>query len=335
MTGAPGDVLWSRCLHQSSRAMAVSEGSVVVAERNSRLVGLDPLSGEPRWDERVEDCWGTAVVAGDRGLYLSQAGVLHCFDLATGQRLWATPGLSWCYHVTVSADVVFVGGWRGYRPLMRLSLVNGDRLPLDETPLVDLGPLAWPLPLRLGRPGQNQAVLVAGTERSVLLMMASSGTVLAEWSLPQPIRIPDGDAAYDAGPGGRIAFLSGPRTVMVLDPVHGAQVLWQHTRDVRAVPPLLADRTLWLFDSAGIAVVDLDRGLVAAVRTHSYGALTAATRAGGRAWFAFADGSLMVVDRSGSHTMVPRLLPRIDRMAAGEGGLIHAIAKGHLVAFRQ
>ncbi|MET8088388.1 PQQ-binding-like beta-propeller repeat protein [Micromonospora sp. NPDC005237] len=111
-------MLWSRPLHlrSGSQAMAVASGSLVVAERHSRLVRLDPRSGAELWEQRVEDCWGTAVIAGERCLYLSQAGVLHCFDLGNGQRLWSTPGMSLRHYVSVSGSVVLLGGWRGYHP---------------------------------------------------------------------------------------------------------------------------------------------------------------------------------------------------------------------------
>src|SRR5690349_12942116 len=95
----------------SSSAMAVSAGSVVVTERHSRLVRLDPGSGERLWDRQVEDCWGTIAIADGYCLYLSQAGVLHCFDLGTGRPLWAKPDLTLRRHVGVSGSVVFLERW--------------------------------------------------------------------------------------------------------------------------------------------------------------------------------------------------------------------------------
>ncbi|WP_088999044.1 outer membrane protein assembly factor BamB family protein [Micromonospora echinofusca] len=111
--------------------MAVASGSLVVAERHSRLVRLDPRSGEQLWEQRVEDCWGTAVIASECCLYLSQSGVLHCFDLGNGLRLWSTPGMSLRYYVSVCGSVVWLGGWRGYHSLMRVALTDGRCLPFD------------------------------------------------------------------------------------------------------------------------------------------------------------------------------------------------------------
>lgn len=139
------NVLWSRLLHvrSGSQAMAVSSGSLVVAERHSRLVRLDSASRALQWEQRVEDCWGTTVIAGDRCLYLSQAGVLHCFDLDIGQRLWSTPGLRGRHYVSVSGSVILLGGWRGHHPLMRVGLADGKRLPSDFTALAGAG-LSFP-----------------------------------------------------------------------------------------------------------------------------------------------------------------------------------------------
>lgn len=336
------DTLWSRRLHLRSSAMAVSPGSVVVAERRSRLVHLDPLTGEPRWDQQVEDCWGTAVIAHDRCLYLSRSGTLHCLDLTTGERLWSTPGLRYYGHLTVTGNTIFTGGWRGYRPLTRISLTTGELLPAGKTqPTAEFlptgeagptGPYAWPLPVRLAN-GEN-TVLLADAEHSALTAMSESGTVVAEWPLPEPVRFPDAQAAFRPSADGWFTFLSGPRTIMAVHPAHGMRILGEHSRDLREIPPMLDGQTWWLVDDAGIAVVDLDRGLVAELRTRPRGAVMAATLAVGRAWFAFTDGSLLAVDRSGDHHTAPRLLPQVDRLFAGEDGLIHAIGQGHLVTFR-
>ncbi|HWS37959.1 MAG TPA: hypothetical protein VN408_35155, partial [Actinoplanes sp.] len=240
------------------------------------------------------------------------------------------------HHVTVSGGVVFLGGWRGYRPLMRVSLISGDRLPFDKAALAGIGPSAWPLPVRLRteQDGDDHAVLVAGTDRPALLVVAASGTAVAEWPLPAPIRFPDGGAGYRVSGDGRITFVSGSRTVVEFDPVHGVRMLWRHTRDIRAFPPLLDDQTLWLADDAGITVVDLDREIVTEVETPSSRAVVAVTRTAGRAWFAFTDGSLVAVDRSGGHSTAARVLPRIDRLSAGQDGLIHALGKGRITTFR-
>ncbi|MFF5227744.1 hypothetical protein [Dactylosporangium sp. NPDC000521] len=79
----PVEIVWSRslCMRSSARTVAASN-VLVVAERYSRLVGLDPATEALMWEQRVEDCWGTTTVAQGRCLYLSQRGVLHCFEHA-------------------------------------------------------------------------------------------------------------------------------------------------------------------------------------------------------------------------------------------------------------
>ncbi|WP_285559838.1 PQQ-binding-like beta-propeller repeat protein [Actinoplanes regularis] len=336
MGGELVDVLWARRLHLRSYAMAVGFGSVVVAERNSRLVRLDAVSGEPYWDRRVEDCWGTPVIAGGRCLYLSQAGVLHCFDLATGQPLWSRPGLNLRGHLTVSGSAVFVGGWRGYHPLTRVALADGSRLPIEEAATAEAGPLARPLPLWVEpeRDAGGPAVLVAGAARPALLVMAASGIVLSEWALPQPVFFPDAGEGYRVSADGRVVFLSGPRTVMTFHPARGVQVLWRHVRDIHPLPPILDEQTLWLLDDTGITVVDVDRGVVVDEQRLPHRAVHTATLTANRAVFALADGSIIAVDRTGSRSAPIRVPRRVDRLVAGEGDLVHAIGKGHLVTFR-
>ncbi|MEU4569912.1 PQQ-binding-like beta-propeller repeat protein [Micromonospora sp. NPDC023956] len=328
-------VLWSRPLHLRSglQAMAVAAGSLVVAERHSRLVRLDPHSGARLWEQRVEDCWGTAVIAGERCLYLSQAGVLHCFDLGSGLRLWSTPGLTRRYHVSVCGAVVLSGGWRGYHPLTRVALADGRCLPFDDGAVAGVGPVAWPQPVRW-RPdgdGAADAVLVAGSGLPKLLVMAASGAVLGEWSLPEPVVVSDAGGSYGVSDDGRVTFLSGRCTVMVFHPASGVRVMWRHERDLRPPTPILYEDTLWLVDDAGIAVVDLVHGAVTDVRHLPQGVVRASAPVSGGVLFAFADGSLVTIDRAGNVVARTRLSARVGRLVPGVNGLTHAIGEGHLV----
>jgi hypothetical protein len=330
------EMVWSRSLHSNSYAMTVAAGSVVVAERHSRLVLLQASSGEKQWDQPVEDCWGTATIAGDRALYLSQAGSLHCFDLHTGRPLWVKPDLMLRHHVSVSGADIFLGGWRGYHPLVRLSLADGAPLPFDDSALDGMGPLAAPLPLRLAaHPGSEpSSVLIAGAARPALVLLTASGVVRAEWTLPEPVTFPDIGGGYSRGADGSATFLSGRRTVMAVQPDRGVRVLWRHQRDLRPWEPMLDDQTLWLVDDAGIAVIDVAGGAVRDVGHRQHGNVCAAALVSGHGLFAFADGSLITLDRDGNVVASTRVTGRIDRLVPGDLGLVHAAGKGRLITFR-
>ncbi|MGC4805598.1 PQQ-binding-like beta-propeller repeat protein [Micromonospora sp. DT233] len=327
-------VLWSRSLHMrsASQALAAAANHLVVAERRSRLVCLDPRSGVQRWEQRVEDCWGTAVVAGERCLYLSQAGVLHCFALDDGQRLWSTPGLSLRHFVSVIGSVVLLGGWRGYRPLTRVALADGRPLPSDGADCARAAALAWPQPVRWRPEGDSaaDAVLIAGADVPKLLVMAASGAVLREWSLPAPVVASDG-SSFGVGSDGRVTFLSGRRTVMVFDPVSGVHVLWHHERDLHPVTPILDGETLWLVDDTGTAAIDLSPGVVTEVRSLRRRTVRAAAPVPGGGLFAMMDRALVTVDRAGTVGARLRLPMPIERLVPGVDGLVHGIGKGHLV----
>ncbi|MEH1165216.1 PQQ-binding-like beta-propeller repeat protein [Micromonospora sp. CPCC 205539] len=331
----PSRVLWSRPLHlrSSERALAAASGALVVAERHTRLVRLDPQSGAPLWETRVEDCWGTTVIAGERCLYLSQRGVLHCVDLGSGQRAWSVPGL-WLHHyVSVSGSVVFVGGWRGYRPLTRVDLATGERIP-GELPGAPPGSsLAWPLPLRLhpDRGVDADSILLASARQAALLLLdARTGDTRGQWSLPEPVHFPDSGSAYSVGADGVVVFLSGSRTVMALHPVSGVEILWRHDRDLPPVPPFLTDRTLWLSTDIGVTMIDLDSGARAEVARLPSGATAAGVAVPGGVLVGRAGNQLIGVDRNGGISARLRLRARVDRVVAGGQSLVHAIGKGHL-----
>ncbi|MEU1682649.1 PQQ-binding-like beta-propeller repeat protein [Micromonospora zamorensis] len=329
-------VLWSRLLHlrSSAAALAAESGVLVVAERHSRLVRLDPQSGAPLWEQEVEDCWGTTVVAGDRCLYLSQAGVLHCFDVHSGQRTWSTPKLRLRHYISVSGSIVFLGGWRGYRPLIRVDLTNGELLPGQFPGPASDSSLAWPLTVRLDpAPGCTaDAVLIATAKQAALLLLdARTGVARGEWSLPAPVHFPDSGIAFSASEDGRIVFLSGRRTVMALHPASGGmEILWRHDRDLPSLPLLLTGRTLWLAEDAGVTIIDLDRSARTEVTHLPPGATSEGVPVCGGALFARAGNQLIMVNRAGETFGCVRLPARIDRLLADGRSLVHAIGKGHL-----
>ncbi|MFF5084477.1 PQQ-binding-like beta-propeller repeat protein [Actinoplanes sp. NPDC000266] len=386
----PVDVLWSRSLHLRSGALAASAGLVVVAERHSRLAGLDARDGELLWEQRVEGSWGTVVIAGERCFHLSQRGTLDCLDLRSGRRLWSVTGLGFSRYVTACGDSVFTGGWRGYEPLTRLSLADGSRLPLADAPT---DALSWPaaldpasgfptgglppaglaasglaagLPaaglaasgLAAGLPaaglaasgfaaaglpgvglsavglsgapaGRGAALLVAAAERAVLLLLGGSGVLLGEIGLPDPVRSPDGGRAFGVDDDGRVVFVSGARTVMAFDIRRGVDVLWRHSRDLAALPPVIGGGTMWLVDEGGVAVVDLDGGTVG--HRLLQGVAGPGILVTGRALFSVRDGSVVAVGPDGEPTGLLRVPSGIDRMIAGDDGVFHVLGQGRLM----
>ncbi|MGW1449438.1 outer membrane protein assembly factor BamB family protein [Micromonospora sp. NPDC002411] len=327
-------VRWSRLLHLRSNetTLAAAPGALVVAERHSRLVRLDPETEAPLWEQGVEDCWGTTVVAGERCLYLSQAGVLNCFDMHSGQRSWSTPNLGLHHYISVSGSIAFLGGWRGYRPLIRVDLANGEPLP-DRFPGPAAGSsLAWPLPVRLDleRSPADAVLIATANEAALLLLDTRTGAVRGEWALPEPVYFPDSGLAFNAGEDGCIVFLSGRRTVMALNPGSGVEVLWQHDRDLPPLPPILTGRTLWLAEDTGITMIDLDRGNRTEVVDLPHGATCGGVPVPGGALFARSGNHLVVVTPSGAIAARVRLPARTGRLLFDGRSLVHVMGKGHL-----
>lgn len=123
-------VQWKRPLHQrsESKGLATTREYVVVYERNTRLVSLDPQDATVRWDVPVGRSPAIDLAAGPRGrcLVLPQTtGQLLCLHLATGRRLWAADVPRFAGHQVTHADTVLVGGWRGYTSLRAFDLDTG------------------------------------------------------------------------------------------------------------------------------------------------------------------------------------------------------------------
>ncbi|GLL07537.1 outer membrane protein assembly factor BamB family protein [Dactylosporangium matsuzakiense] len=327
-------VVWSRPLRLRSSAATVAATSEVllVAERHSRLVRLDPRSGAILWEQRVEDCWGTTVIAEECCLYLSQLGVLHCLDLQNGHRMWSTPGLQFHRYLSVSGTVVLLGGWRGYHPLTRVDLAAGRPDPFNS-PYAPGEPLAWPVPIKL-KPSPHTAVaavLLASASRPELRLIASRTEVdLGMWQLPAPVQFPDSGNAYSRSDDGRVVFVSGRRNVMAFGPSAGVEMLWEHARNLPPLAPVLSNGMLMLAEDACITVVDLINGGLTEITSQPPGVACAPVPVAGGALFARSDGNVVMIDRTGTVRASARLPTRMEQLVTAGSSLAHTIGKGHL-----
>jgi outer membrane protein assembly factor BamB len=328
------EIVWSRSLGmRSSETTVAASDVVVVAERQSRLVRLEPRTGALMWEQRVEDCWGTTAVAPGRCLYLSQRGVLHCFELDSGRRLWSHPGLPFHRYLSVSGSVIVLGGWRGYHPLTRIDLTTGTINPFSS-PYASGEAQAWPTAVRL-RPGSDSApgaVLLASASRPELrLEDPQAGTALGTWPLPAPVRFPDSGDAFQHGDDGRVVFVSGRRTVMAFRPSTGVETLWEHDRDLPPLTPVLTGGKLMLAESSRITVVDLTGGGRTEITLPGSGTACAPVATAHGALFARSDGGIVVVGHDGGRAG-GRLRTRVERSFPGAGTRAYVIGKGHLTA---
>jgi outer membrane protein assembly factor BamB len=334
MVVQPVEIVWSRslCIRSSATTVAASD-VLVVAERHSRLVRLEPRTGALMWEQRVEDCWGTTAVAQGRCLYLSQRGVLHCFELHSGRPIWSRPGLPLHRYLSISGSVIVLGGWRGYHPLTRIDLATGTPSPFDS-PYAAGEPLAWPTTVQL-RPDTDSAVdavLLASASRAELrLEDPQTGTVLGTWLLPAPVQFPDSGNAFSHSDDGRVVFVSGRRTVMSLHPSAGVETLWEHERDLPPQTPVLTGGKLMLAEDSRITVVDLTGGGRTDITSLAPGTACAAVPTVNGALFVRSDRSVVVVDQDGVRAGV-RLPTPVEQSFTGAGTLAYVIGKGHLTA---
>ncbi|MEU4243367.1 PQQ-binding-like beta-propeller repeat protein [Actinoplanes sp. NPDC026619] len=328
------EVLWSRSLCLRSSATTVAARDVlVVAERHSRLVRLDPRTGALIWEQRVEDCWGTTAVTPGRCLYLSQRGVLHCFELQSGRPMWSRPGLPFHRYLSVSGSVIVLGGWRGYQPVTRIGLADGACDPFDS-PYAPGESLAWPTVVRFPPDPDSAvgAVLLASASRPELrLEDPQTGTALGTWRLPAPVQFPDSGNAFHHSDDGRVVFVSGRRTVMSFHASTGVQALWEHERDLPPLAPVLIGGKLMLAEDSRITVVDLTRGGRTDITPLSPGTACAPVPTADGALFARSDGNLVMIDRNGNRADL-RLPTRAEQSFTGDGTLAYVIGKGHLTA---
>ncbi|MGW7531147.1 outer membrane protein assembly factor BamB family protein [Amycolatopsis sp. NPDC054798] len=321
------EIGWERPLHQRGVAsgLAVTNGHVIVHERGTRLVSLDPEDGSVRWDVPVGTWPRGVVIAGDRCLVIPQDDPrLSCLDLATGRQIWsadvpAVPG-----HLVVSANVVLVGGWRGYTPLRAFDLATGQLRWETERRIHTVLPVPAGDGFLIGEPGDTR----------VRLIDRHDGWELSAWQLPQPLADNDAGASVsEVGPG-RFLLRCGPRALAEI--VLSADTVREFVRaetDLAAVAPEFAGGLLWLPEvRGGYTVVDpavgrlrwrVDVGqrLVGQVAPAADGFLVAS-----------ASGSLFHLNSDGRITKRTSVARRIWALRGAATDQVFAVTKGALLA---
>ncbi len=146
---------------------------IVVYERHTRLVCLDPRDGSVRWDVPTERWPREIVLAGER--VLLGGSDLRCLDLATGACVWRTSMREWSAHAVVCGSLVVFGGWRGYTPVGAADLETGAVVWRAEARSATVRPAAW---------GDR---VVFGHGDRAWLADPRTGAEAHGWRLPEPL----------------------------------------------------------------------------------------------------------------------------------------------------
>lgn len=219
--------LWERALHQRGAisSVLVADDHVLVHERTSRLVRLNRHDGSVTWDARVGDWPRNIVRAGDVCLVRPQSpDRLDCLDLATGSPRWRIGVSKWTGHVAVIADVVLIGGWRGWSPVRALDLRTGEQL-WEARP-----GCATVLPARLG----HLALMAEAEGSRVWAIDPRTGVEVWRAGLPGTLGMIDGGPVFTPGGAGRVVARCGPGSLAVIR--EGSDVVGELPMNGRELP---------------------------------------------------------------------------------------------------
>ena len=226
-----GQTVWERDLHQAGRAagLALTAEHIVVHERRTRLVGLDPLDGAQRWDIPCGTWPRATVIVGDRCLVIPQnVPRLACLDVRTGEVLWNAQLATFTGHLVATRDTVLVGGWRGYTPLTAFDLQTGS--------------LLWQSPKRaeIARPVVVESGVLLAEQHAhgseISLIEPRDGRIKALWSLPEPLASGDTEPVLTPLERDRILARCGPRTVVEVSLSTGAVATFFRSDDIDLAP---------------------------------------------------------------------------------------------------
>ncbi|MBR7829698.1 PQQ-binding-like beta-propeller repeat protein [Actinospica sp. MGRD01-02] len=224
-----GQTVWERDLHQagSPAGLAATAEHIVVHERRTRLVGLDPRDGTPRWDIPSGARPRATIIVGKRCLVIPQdRPELSCLDVRTGEVLWSAQLDEFTGHLTATRDTVLVGGWRGYTPLTAFDLRTGSLLWRSPQRVEIAVPAVVESGVLIGEPHGDEVSLIEPRDRRIK----------AQWSLPEPLVSGDTQPVLKPLDRDRVLARCGPRTVVEVSLSMGTVTTFFRSEDLDLAP---------------------------------------------------------------------------------------------------
>lgn len=319
----PGKVQWSNSvgglIHGGSPIVHDGKVFVSVSDFGSGLAGgavaLDAKTGKTAWEHRVGfSVTHSPAAAGDKLLFVSNDGTLHCVDAATGEGRWLyefspdfPPVQRNLYSSpTIVGDVVFAGGRHEFAAF---DIESGDLLwtvqPFEE--FGDLGSHASPAV------ADNIVVVPFNRKGGLFAYDTELGSLL--WSTPWEVTL--GIQGSPVILDGTVYVVNELMQVTALDLMTG-EVDWMRTAEggtfgwgyLSSATPTVGDGQIFVASQRGdLIAMDLNTGaktwtyasedsLIRA--THYYGQIpalaAAATSTPGMTWVAGVDGLVRALD---------------------------------------
>ncbi|MGW7525025.1 PQQ-binding-like beta-propeller repeat protein [Streptomyces sp. NPDC054783] len=240
-----GRTVWERNLHQAGYAagLAVTGEHIVIHERWTRMVGLDPRDGTQRWDVPVGTWPRGIVIAGEHCLVIPQSVPrLLCLDVRTGELLWSALLAEFTGHLVATRDTVMVGGWRGYTPLTAFDLRTGTLLWRSAKSAELVVPAVVGTGVLVGEPHGSE----------IRLIDPRDGRTRSRWSLPEPLASGDARPVLTPLDGDRVLARSGPRRVVEISLSTGAVAdFYRSDEDLASQAVGWTGSTLWVPNARG------------------------------------------------------------------------------------
>ncbi|HEY9356142.1 MAG TPA: PQQ-binding-like beta-propeller repeat protein [Arthrobacter sp.] len=243
-----GQLLWQACTASAVKTTPLKvDGTVVVAEVNGAVAGLDAVTGDRRWTTPSTDpyrrfAWQSPVVS-EGIVVLGDQSDLRALDAATGEVLWRRTDLSPHHNIVTHSSVlilgrtVVVGFWPTPNAPIAVDLHTGESL--------------WDVPALKDDPWETARKLrVTGTAvfdptDDSILLPAIAGTVKLDRASGRVLWTADHEGGYSPStpavtPDGYVVTVTG-RGIRMLDRESGAQ-LWDVAVDGLAPFPMTAYR---------------------------------------------------------------------------------------------
>ncbi|WP_164545048.1 PQQ-binding-like beta-propeller repeat protein [Antribacter gilvus] len=247
---------WRRQLHQhggssATGGWAAGRDLIVVHERSTRLVGVDPRDGTTVWDVPFGTWPRAVVVSGDWCVGIAQnIAQLVCFDLSSGQRVWSADLPGFTGHLVCAGGVVLAGGWRGYTPLMAFDLRDGAPLWHSPRPVTTVAPVA------VG----EQVLLADPTTGDLRLIDPRDGNPVNAWPVPEPLVGDDSRTAFATLDAGRLLIAGASGAQWQIDPATSGARRFSTAGAGLPRAALVVGGLVWLPAADGLVAVDPDTG---------------------------------------------------------------------------
>lgn len=245
---------WKRDLFCSGGAMIAHQGMIVLTERSSKLVMLEPENGMKVWEQNVSGVYGWLTANENRIYYLDEIRLLLIVDFATGEIIDRLKfQFSYLGYLFVRNNFLITGAWRGYTDLMCYELDNELNLRWKSERSGNL--ISYSLPILY-----DDLIILANNSNGILYGIdIQTGKELWAKPLPSNVGQLDRDFTIQLIDESLFVYTNNGEIHRFDLEVLRWEIVLRHTTGIRTIKPMVLE-TQYIFQDTDGYICSCDKG---------------------------------------------------------------------------